>query len=166
MFTMPHSDDLSETSRLSVDSTAEVPANPETRPITPEMVEKAKASVGSALLHEQTGVRLRVAESGAVVSVPVTARVVIGRSEINKIEGLNIDLTPFGARVMGVSRRHAVVYRMRNSLFIEDLDSVNGSYVNGQRLTPGHPQLLHNGDEIRFGNLRCSIEFNQDAVAL
>jgi hypothetical protein len=153
-------DDLGATSRLSVDSTSEVPASSETRPINQEIVDKVKASLGSALLHENMGVLLRFSESGAVVTVPMTSRVVIGRSEINKMEGLNIDLTPFGARVMGVSRRHAAVYRLKNSLFIEDLDSVNGSYVNGQRITPGQPHLLHNGDELRFGNLRCSIEFS------
>ena len=37
--------------------------------------------------------------------------------------------------------------------FIEDLDSVNHTYVNRQRLQPNVPQPLNPGDEIRLGKV-------------
>jgi predicted component of type VI protein secretion system len=86
-------------------------------------------------------------------------RVVIGRQETGGLQQVHVDLSPFHAREMGVSRRHAVIYRMKNSLYMEDLNSANGSYLNGQRLMPGQPHLIRNGDEVRFGKFCCYIEF-------
>jgi hypothetical protein len=148
-----------EISNSSADQTTNVSTNVETKPLDQQMIEQVKFSLGSALLYEHTGVLLRIAETGMVIPLPVTSRVLIGRSEINKIQQVNIDLTPFGGRILGVSRRHALIYRMKNSLFLEDLDSVNGTCINGQRLNAGQPRLLRNGDEVCFGNLRCYIEF-------
>lgn len=48
-----------------------------------------------------------------------------------------------------VSREHARIRRQDNAFWIEDLDSKNGTHVNGQRLTPGAPQRLQDGDVIQ-----------------
>lgn len=48
----------------------------------------------------------------------------------------------------GVSRRHALVAHRHGSIFIEDLSSRNGTYVNGQRVTL---RRLRDGDKIQVG---------------
>jgi len=60
-----------------------------------------------------------------------------------------------------VSRRHARIFYREGRFWIEDLGSLNGTFVNrGPRLRPGHAVLLQHGDEIVVGKtfLRFLIE--------
>lgn len=49
-----------------------------------------------------------------------------------------------------VSREHARVSPGEGGIWIEDLDSKNGTHVNGQRLAPGAPHRLQDGDVIQI----------------
>jgi DNA-binding winged helix-turn-helix (wHTH) protein len=49
----------------------------------------------------------------------------------------------------GVSRRHARIAVTADQVSIEDLESSNGTFVNGKRLTA--PGVLADGDEIELG---------------
>ena len=53
------------------------------------------------------------------------------------------------------SSRHARIVRQGDVLVIEDLDSTNGTYLNGTRLDG--PQPLHPGDRIRIGDNEFSF---------
>ena len=50
-----------------------------------------------------------------------------------------------------VSRIHCIVHRIRNSWYIEDADSTNGTWVNEKRLTPGKSIRLEPMDTIKLG---------------
>ena len=51
-----------------------------------------------------------------------------------------------------ISRKHAKLFLKDGAYYIEDMGSVNGTFVNkGPRLAPGSPQKLQNGDEIIVG---------------
>jgi serine/threonine-protein kinase len=51
-----------------------------------------------------------------------------------------------------IGRNHARIIQENGEYFIEDMGSVNGTYVNKEpRLRPGSPQRLQNGDEIIIG---------------
>ncbi|MEH6823588.1 MAG: FHA domain-containing protein [Motiliproteus sp.] len=50
-----------------------------------------------------------------------------------------------------ISRRHAHLYLVDDALFIEDLSSTNGTFVNGDRLEE-HARQLQDGDILAFGN--------------
>jgi DNA-binding winged helix-turn-helix (wHTH) protein len=78
--------------------------------------------------------------------------------------GREIALVP-GANVLGrqpeatvridsgsVSRRHALITLFEATASIEDLDSKNGTFVNGERVKGVRP--LTDGDEIRLGPVR------------
>jgi hypothetical protein len=132
----------------------------ETYPIEDEIAAQIKASFGSALLHEHVAAVLRLVDSGIAITIDSRPRSVIGRSDSKGANQVQIDLAAFDGRALGVSRRHAILFRMKNALYIADLESSNGTYVNGERLASKQPRLLHNGDEISFGKLRCYIEFN------
>lgn len=45
-----------------------------------------------------------------------------------------------------ISRRHARVFMQNNLVFVEDLGSTNGTFVNGTRISS--PKELHDGDQI------------------
>jgi HD-GYP domain-containing protein (c-di-GMP phosphodiesterase class II)/pSer/pThr/pTyr-binding forkhead associated (FHA) protein len=47
-----------------------------------------------------------------------------------------------------VSRRHARIRRRGTTYFVEDLHSVNGTFVSGERLLPGTLRPLRDGDEL------------------
>ncbi len=49
-----------------------------------------------------------------------------------------------------VSRRHCRVRQAVGGFLVEDLDSANGTYLNGRRIGAG--AMLTPGDEIRVGN--------------
>lgn len=53
-----------------------------------------------------------------------------------------------------ISRVHARIYKgEEGSIEIRDLDSTNGTWINGIRLMPNEKGTVHRGDEVRFGNM-------------
>jgi uncharacterized OB-fold protein len=88
---------------------------------------------------------------------PGKTEVLIGRED--PVSGVfpDVDLTDHGADEGGVSRRHARAFLQGNQVFIEDLNSTNYTYVNQQRLTPGQPHPLNNGDEVCFGRVKLTF---------
>jgi hypothetical protein len=55
-----------------------------------------------------------------------------------------------------ISRRHAVVRRSGASVVVEDLDSTNGTFVNGERIRS--PKAVRPGDQVRVGRTTLEIE--------
>jgi hypothetical protein len=55
-----------------------------------------------------------------------------------------------------VSTRHARVVSGENGIYLEDLGSTNGSYVNGQRITA--PTTVSLSDTIRIGRTMMRLE--------
>jgi hypothetical protein len=55
-----------------------------------------------------------------------------------------------------VSRRHAVLRREGESIVVEDLDSTNGTFVNGERIRS--PLPIGPGDLVRVGRTTLEIE--------
>ena len=55
-----------------------------------------------------------------------------------------------------LSRRHAVVRPVDGGIEIEDLGSLNGTFVNGQRITA--PTRLAGGDSVKLGQSVLALE--------
>jgi hypothetical protein len=90
--------------------------------------------------------RLRVATGPlAGQTVDVEGEVVIGRADS--------DLTIDDAEM---SQRHAVVRRFANRLQVEDLDSLSGTFVDGNRIM--EPTLIGGGAEIKIGTTVLIVE--------
>ncbi len=83
--------------------------------------------------------RLLVIANGSVQETEVGQELTIGRAYTNllRIDGEE------------VSRVHAILYKRDQDYLIRDLDSKNGVFVNGQRVTSS---LVVPGDEIQIGN--------------
>ena len=52
-----------------------------------------------------------------------------------------------------ISRVHAKVLRREEEYFLMDLDSTNGTYINGKRLGGDGMEKLQQGDRISFADL-------------
>ena len=52
---------------------------------------------------------------------------------------------------LSVSRYHAQIALTANEYVITDVGSSDGTYLNGQRLSPQVPQRLSNGDVVKMG---------------
>jgi pSer/pThr/pTyr-binding forkhead associated (FHA) protein len=52
-----------------------------------------------------------------------------------------------------VSRNHALIVRRKDGLYIDDLGSLNGTYVNRRRI---ESHKLEDGDEIQIGKYKLS----------
>ena len=98
--------------------------------------------------------RLIVRDTNVVLPFPPNkSEILIGREDpVNNIFP-DIDLTDHGGDRGGVSRRHTRIFTQGDQVFIEDLNSTNYTYVNQQKLVPGQPHLLRDGDEIRLGKV-------------
>ncbi|WFR57560.1 DUF6382 domain-containing protein [Anaerocolumna sp. AGMB13025] len=53
-----------------------------------------------------------------------------------------------------VSRRHAKFTKEGEDIFLTDLNSTNGTYINGIRMAANKPYLLHEKDEIVFSQVK------------
>ncbi len=84
----------------------------------------------------------------------VKGTMLLGRTDPHTGNFPEIDLTPHDFETK-VSRRHARLFQESGRFFIEDLSSVNGTFLNGlTRLTPKTPHPLQDGDELKLGETR------------
>lgn len=51
-----------------------------------------------------------------------------------------------------VSRQHAILYLDQNQVFVQDMNSKNGTYINGRRLMDSSIYPLQVGDEVAFAD--------------
>ena len=85
----------------------------------------------------------------------------VGR--IDPVTGIHpdIDLTPVDAK-RSISRRHARIRRDDDGEYsvIEDVGTMNGTFVNGVRLTAGRGVPVQPGDTVVFGTIQCRFELD------
>ena len=85
--------------------------------------------------------------------------IIIGRGELLGVAP-DFDLTPHGAYHMGVSRHHAKICLGEDRiLYTMDLSSSNGTFLNGERLTPYQLAQVRDGDQIKIGKLPIKVRF-------
>ena len=70
-----------------------------------------------------------------------------------------IDLGPFNGFELGTSRRHALITQKGKGYEITDLESTNGTWLNGERLVPNSPYEVKNGSLLRLGKMLLYIVF-------
>jgi pSer/pThr/pTyr-binding forkhead associated (FHA) protein len=73
-------------------------------------------------------------------------------------------LLPEGGAEGGPSRRHALISVDEGTLWVEDLDSKNGTFVNGTRLAAKQPTQLRSGDRLRFDRIEFVVQAPLDVT--
>jgi pSer/pThr/pTyr-binding forkhead associated (FHA) protein len=84
--------------------------------------------------------------------------VLIGREDPENDVYPDIDTTSFGGADEGVSRTHARIILKGNQYFVEDLDSINSTYVNKIRITAHQLLPLNDDDILCLGRLNFRIK--------
>lgn len=88
--------------------------------------------------------------------------IIFGRKDPATGTSPDVDMTPYAGYRMGVSRRHAAIRKMEDArLYLWDLGSANGTFLNGTRLTSYRPHLLHHGDEVRLSQISFKVFFQE-----
>ena len=133
--------------------------------IAPEIAEPPSETINDgeprAISDHRPSPRLLVIPGDMVLEMePGLDLYVIGRVDPASGSYPDIDLVPFGGEEGGVSRRHAQITRTGDHFFIEDLNSVNYTFVNKQKIALNVAHPLRDGDEIRLGRVLLRFEIN------
>jgi len=103
--------------------------------------------------------RLVEISSGIVFPLADQPETSVGR--IDPVTGINpeVDLTPIDVK-RSTSRRHARIRREEDGSYsvIEDVGTMNGTFVNGVRLSAGRAFPVKPGDTVTFGTIQCRFE--------
>jgi hypothetical protein len=88
------------------------------------------------------------------LAIPRSGTVIFGRQDETGQEAMpDIDLGEFDADDLGVSRLHLELDTEAMPPTITDLNSYNGSFINGQKLAPHKTYSVQSSDEIRLGRI-------------
>lgn len=116
---------------------------------------------GTARFSDRMNLVLRLddLQEQFVFDAEAIGELILGRFDASTQFSPEVDLQAYGATDKGVSRRHASIIRRDGALHIVDLDTPNGTYLNGQRLIPHQARVLRDGDNIRLGHLVLQVQF-------
>ena len=92
------------------------------------------------------------------ISVNITSPAVVGRSDDLSPMRPDLDLAEHGAEEAGISRQHAILLPSDNGVFLVDLDSTNGSWMNREFLEPGKKYPIKSGAQVELGNLKMVVQ--------
>jgi pSer/pThr/pTyr-binding forkhead associated (FHA) protein len=90
----------------------------------------------------------------------------IGREDAQEDIFPDLDLSLSGGLEGGVSRKHARLFYENGAYWLQDLDSVNYTFVNETRLDPDRPHRLQDNDVIWFGNVQMRFLIGQHDMGL
>lgn len=100
---------------------------------------------------------LHLLDTGQILPLSARNEFTMGRISEGQPIMPDIDLSPYQAYAAGVSRLHAVIKKVGNTISFMDLGSANGSFLNGVRISPNIEQSLKHGDIISLGKLRMQV---------
>ncbi len=115
----------------------------------------------SAVPLPKAWISLHILDSGYILPLADRAEFTLGRVVDGQPIMPDVDLTPHNAYACGVSRLHAILKLVDNQIVVMDLDSSNGTYVNGVRIPPHVETPLVHGDVIALGKLKIQVLFSR-----
>lgn len=83
----------------------------------------------------------------------------LGRVDPTQSLKPDLDMTPYAGQQLGVSRQHAIIELKGTGVYLTDLRSSNGTFLNDTRLAPHEPHQVRDGDTIRLGQLEMRLFF-------
>jgi len=102
-----------------------------------------------------------VLPDGTEYPVDTSQDVVIGRQPREDDPPVTVDLEIYDGHDLGVSRHHAMIKHVKDNLVLVDLDSINGTFINGLRAMPTKRYNIVDGDTITIGRLTLEVRFTR-----
>ena len=89
-------------------------------------------------------------------------RLILGRQSDHMTDHPDLDLARFKAAEHGISRIHATLEFNETGVYLMDLGSRNGTFINGKALAAFDPCYLTHGDVLRFGKLTVTLALSTE----
>jgi hypothetical protein len=124
----------------------------------PGKVENLK-DVAASLPKPPAGLALYPVGTSTPIAIEEDKEFILGRETGDGSEKI-IDLSNLDGYAMGVSRRHAMVRAAEHGYKLIDLNSSNGTWLNGQILVPTIANELPSGSNIQLGHLKLVVIYN------
>lgn len=139
----------------------EVSGAPTTRRVDmdSELAEELIENISSSNPAPNEGLALFLLNNGRPIDVSTFPEIVLGRAGDLSHEH-TIDLTEFDAFTLGVSRRHALIRVSDGKYTLTDINSSNGTWLNGNRLLPNKPHDLPSKSVIQLGRLKLVVIYS------
>lgn len=118
---------------------------------------KPEVRWGTAFFGNDMVLRIHVRCTNEILEISFRDECVLGRAADGATP--DVDLNGCEGDNLGVSRRHTKLTRQHETVMVQDLGSLNGTFLNGQRLLPYQPRVLRNGDELSLGHLAMKIVY-------
>jgi hypothetical protein len=91
------------------------------------------------------------------IGLNVWEELIIGRGGEGEADAPGLDLSLHQAGELGISRQHAALIPGHDALYLVDLDSTNGTWINRRYLAPHQRYPLKPGDRIELGLLHIAV---------
>lgn len=128
-------------------------------PLATRQLQEPGVTGGTDTLSAEGVLILQIDEDQPPLMVQIRHEIVLGRVSEQTDTATAINLTPYGADELGVSRRHARLLRDSQAVYLMDLRSTNGTRLNGEPLPVSVEKRLRDGDEITLGRLKMYVYF-------
>lgn len=93
------------------------------------------------------------------ITVEVIPIMVVGRKRSMRDYDVTLDLTDLNGSEYGVSRYHAMLLALDDHIIIKDIDSLNGTKINGKRVEALKEYVIDDEDILTFGDLDLKVKF-------
>jgi hypothetical protein len=141
------------------------------RPPTTRQVEKSFEfseelidRITGAFPPPASGLLLFLLNNGEPLALCTECEFVLGRGGALASKPI-FDLSEFDAYAMGVSRSHAIIKAVEDKYVLIDLNSANGTWLDGERLIPARSYDLHSGAVIQLGRLNLVVIYSHPVSA-
>ena len=101
--------------------------------------------------------------------IGVAFSILEGRNVIGRTLAIPVDIDLTGQETpdrVWSSRQHACFVFDGRSVVLEDLNSLNGTFVNRQRLSPGRQKVLQPGDVVQVGTVQLQLHVHAEKVEI
>lgn len=123
-----------------------------------------KADLPQEPVRSPWTVKLFAPEQSIPIQLEIDDRAVIGRADPDGKFKPDIDLLDYNGEAKGVSRRHAEIRAGRDFLVVIDMNSTNGTRLNGFTLQPHEPYRLRHGDTLDIGTMSLEVQISMMPV--
>ena len=129
-----------------------------------ELTEALKEQITRAYPPPAKGLLLFLLNSSEPIALFVEQEFILGRGGALNTKPI-FDLSEFNAFAMGVSRSHAMIKAVGDKYVLMDLNSSNGTWLNGERLLPHREHDLPNQGVIQLGRLQLLVIYSRTPLS-
>lgn len=98
-------------------------------------------------------------DNSIIAEVALNHEIILGRRARKSDPQVTVDVENFGGHEQGVSRVHAMIGVLRDTIIVQDLQSINGTYIQEQRLLPLKKYPLRDGAALSLSNLHLIVTY-------